>query len=111
MEEENRDPEIDEIVANILKAENRYYQEVTITEVDGECPYGHCAGDKFKVTAMNSDNICGSLLQTILGRIVSLHYGGGLIWEKSADSFGGSCAEGGKVKVRLNGWNRMCLNY
>ena len=31
----------DEAIANIGKIINRYYQEVTITKVNGKCPYGH----------------------------------------------------------------------
>ncbi len=101
MAEENLPDEVKEFTQAVLKAENRYYQEVTITEIKGDCPYGHKIGDQFKVTAMNSDNICGSLLQVILGRIVTLHYGGGLIWEKNPDTFEGCCPEGGKVQVAV----------
>ena len=40
----------DDFVRKITEAENRYYQEITITNVQGECPYGHVAGDVFRVT-------------------------------------------------------------
>ena len=43
----------DNIVAKILKGENRFYEEVTITKVTGECPYGHKEGEQFQVTALN----------------------------------------------------------
>ncbi len=101
MSDDNQSNELEDALAAILQAENRYYQEVTITSVQGECPYGHKAGDQFKVTGMNSGNICGSLLQVILGRIVTLHYGGSLIWEKDPNGFEGSCPEAGKVQVRV----------
>ena len=66
----------DNIVAKILKGENRFYQEVTITKVNGECPYGHREGEQFQVTALNSDGLCGSLYKAIHSPIVTLHYGG-----------------------------------
>ena len=92
---------IEEAHAELFKQENRYYQEVTITEVDGDCPYGHKVGDQFKVTAMCPGNLCGSLLQALLGRIVTLHYGGSLLWEENPDGFEGSCLEGGRVRAKV----------
>ena len=47
----------DDVVAQIMEVVNRYYQEATITGVSGSCPYGHCKGDRFKVTSMNSDGL------------------------------------------------------
>jgi hypothetical protein len=41
--------------------EHRYYQEVTITSVMGECPFGHREGEKYKVANCNSDGLCGAL--------------------------------------------------
>ena len=38
MSEEDRANEIDDPGAAVLAAENRFYQEVTITKVTGECP-------------------------------------------------------------------------
>ena len=101
MTEEKEFSEIEEFAAKVLEAENRYYQEVTITKINGECPYGHKEGEKFKVTAMNSDGLCGSLLKAILAPVVTLHYGGSLIWEKDPDVFRGSCPEMGKVQVEV----------
>jgi uncharacterized repeat protein (TIGR04076 family) len=101
MTKEKEYSEIEEFAAKILKAENRYYQEVEITKVNGECPYGHKEGEKFKVTAMNSDGLCGSLLKFILAPVVTLHYGGGLIWEKNPDAFKGFCPEMGRVQVEV----------
>jgi hypothetical protein len=62
MVDEKPSNELEDATAAVLRAENRYYQEITITGVEGECPYGHKVGDQFKVTAMNSDNICITLL-------------------------------------------------
>jgi len=89
------------LVAKILKGENRYYQEVTITTVEGECPYGHKEGEIFKVTALNSDGLCGSLFKAIHAPIVTLHYGGSLLWEKDPDCFRGVCPEREKVRVEV----------
>jgi uncharacterized repeat protein (TIGR04076 family) len=65
IEEKKEWDESDNIVAKILKGENRYYQEVTIAGITGDCPYGHREGEKYKVTALNSDGLCGSLYKTI----------------------------------------------
>jgi uncharacterized repeat protein (TIGR04076 family) len=101
MVDENQSNESEDGLAAFFRAENRYYQEVTIANVQGECPYGHKVGDQFKVTAMNSGNICGSLLHVLLGRIVTLHYGGSLLWEKNPNGFEGVCPEAGKVQVKV----------
>ena len=72
MAEENEMDPLEEYAAKVLKEENRYYQDVTVTRVNGNCPYGHREGDMFKVTTMNSDSICGSLLKNIfhsIGRV------------------------------------------
>ncbi len=91
--------DINEYTKQVLRLEHRFYQHVTIVKVDGECPYGHKEGDTFTITAMNSDGICGSLLQGIISPVVSLHYGGSLVWENNPDSFSGRCLEGGRVEV------------
>ena len=67
-----------DFVANILKTVNRYYQEVTITKVSGDCPYGHQEGEKYRVTSVNHDGMCGALYHAIHAPIVTLHYGGGV---------------------------------
>ena len=82
MAEDNEINELDEYAANVLKEENRYYQEVTVIRVKGDCPYGHKEGDVFKVTCMNSDAICGSLLKGIFHSIIVKHYGGSLLGKK-----------------------------
>ena len=101
MEEKDTSQDLTEYTERVLKLEHRYYQEVTVTAVNGKCPYGHRVGDIFKVTAINSDGICGSLLQGIFSPIVSLHYGGSLLWEKQPGTFFGRCLEGGTVEVAV----------
>ncbi|MCX5902035.1 MAG: TIGR04076 family protein [Proteobacteria bacterium] len=82
MEPENPVNAVSEYADRVIKAENRYYQEVTIRRVRGSCPYGHREGDTFRVTAMNGDGICGSLLQGIFSPLAALHYGGNILWQK-----------------------------
>jgi len=101
MNEKRQWDENNEMVAKILKGENCYYQEVTITKVTGECPYGHKAGEQYRATALNSDGLCGSLYKAIHASLVTLHYGGSLLWEKSPDSFTGVCPEMEKVRVEV----------
>jgi len=101
MTEENRTPELDEAVLQILQAENRFYQEVTVTAVSGACPYGHRPGDTFKVTTMNSGGLCGALLKSIFFQITALHYGGHPVWEGRPDCTQGCCPEGGRVQVAI----------
>ena len=98
MEQENNNQENLDLSV-IFNTVNKYYHETTITLVNGNCPYGHKEGEKFKVTSMNHDCMCGSLYQTIQPHIQTLMYGGGLPWEKSSDAFTASCPEMGKVQV------------
>ena len=92
---------LDEAARSVLEKENRYYQEVTITKVTGECPYGHKEGDIFKVTTMNSDGMCGSLLKSLFPPVTILHYGGRLLWEGKEELPTGYCPENGKVQVAI----------
>jgi uncharacterized repeat protein (TIGR04076 family) len=101
MDEKDTTQDFSEYTEQVLKLEHRYYQKVTVTKVNGTCPYGLRVGDSFKITAMNSAGICGSLLQGIISPIVSLHYGGSILWEKNSDSFTGRCLEDGKVEVAV----------
>ncbi len=91
----------DDFVRKFIEAENRYYQEVTITRITGTCPYGHKEGEKYRVTNCNNDGLCGSLYKAIHSPIITLHYGGGLPWEKDPDTFHGLCPEAGKVQVQV----------
>jgi uncharacterized repeat protein (TIGR04076 family) len=102
MTDQTSSNEFDESALSVMQSANRYYQEVTVSKVTGECPYGHKEGDQFKITSMNSDGICGALLKSIFFQVVTLHYGGSLLWEKNANVSGGCCPEGGKVQVEIN---------
>ena len=84
----------DDVVARIMAVVNRYYQEATITDVSGSCPYGHCKGDRFRVTSMNSDGLCGGMYQAVHSQIVTCHHGGEIQWEKEPGSHSGICPEG-----------------
>jgi len=94
-------PLTDDVVRKFVEAENRYYQEVTITGVTGDCPYGHKQGEIYRVTNCNNDGLCGSLYKAIHSSIITLHYGGGLPWEKNQGTFNGLCPEMGKVQVTV----------
>ncbi|MBW2553429.1 MAG: TIGR04076 family protein [Deltaproteobacteria bacterium] len=105
MQEDNENAgqsNIDDGLAEVIRAINQYHQEVTITAVAGDCPYGHRKEERFIVTTMNSDGLCGSLYQAIHPFIAALEYGGGAIWGKSEGRIRASCPEGGKVQVEIN---------
>ena len=103
--EENKDLQEltfeDDFVRKFTEAENRYYQEITITNVQGECPYGHAVGDVFRVTNCNNDGLCGALYKAIHSQIITMHYGGSLPWEETPDGFRGLCPEMGRVRVSV----------
>ena len=48
-------------VADVVKDINRFYSEITIVKVNGECPYGHKGGEQYMTTGMNHAGICGGL--------------------------------------------------
>jgi uncharacterized repeat protein (TIGR04076 family) len=85
--------------------ENRYYQEMTITKVSGDCPYGHKEGEKYKVSNCNSNGLCGALYKRLHDSIVTLHYWGSLPWEKDPDRYIGICPEM-KVEVESRRFER-----
>jgi len=84
----------EDVVAQIMSIVNRFYQQATITDVTGTCPYGHCKGDSFKLTSMNSDSLCGAMYQAVHSQIVTLHHGGNLQWGKDPETYNGVCPEG-----------------
>jgi len=92
---------LSEAARSVLEKENRFYQEVTITRVNGMCPYGHREGDQFKVTTMNSDGMCGALLKSLFLPLTILHYGGTVLWEEKGQLSSGYCPEGGRVRVAV----------
>jgi len=103
--EEKKDPfntesSMDEFKA-VLERINKQFEEVTVTKVNGNCPYGHKEGDKHTITSMNTDGLCGSLFASIVPNVFTTHYGGGLQWEKENGVFRGLCPEAGKVEVEV----------
>ena len=80
--------------------ENRYYQQVTVTGVTGQCPYGHTEGEQYRVSNCNNDGLCGALYTSIHHSIVTLHYWGSLPWSKNPDTYLGMCPEM-KVQVEI----------
>jgi uncharacterized repeat protein (TIGR04076 family) len=104
MEENKKDPFEPEMskdeVADVIQGINRYYSEVTITKVSGECPYGHKEGEQYRTTAMNHAGICGSLWRIIQPSILALQYEGGPVWEEPG-FFKGLCPEMGRVQVEV----------
>ena len=95
----DNDTEFNEWAENILQGENRYCQRAVITNVKGTCPFGHCEGDTFTLTALHAGGMCGALLTAIMPPVVTQHYGGTLVWKNRNDGFSGSCPEGGRVTV------------
>ena len=79
----------------VLAGINSQYEDVTITKVNGNCPYGHTVGEKHTITSMNTDGLCGSLFANIVPSVFTTHYGGGLPWEKETGVFRGLCPEQG----------------
>ncbi len=51
-----------EVVKRFRDFENRYYQEVRIAAVTGECPYGHREGETYCISNCNNDGLCGALV-------------------------------------------------
>ncbi|MFC1671247.1 TIGR04076 family protein [Spirochaetota bacterium] len=104
MEKDKNVPEektAEDFVRHIIETENRYYQEVKIVKVSGECPYGHKEGETYSVTNCNHDSICGALYKSIHSSIITQHYGGILPWEKTKGLFKGLCPEEGRVQVEV----------
>lgn len=91
-----------EIIGNVAKEVNRYVQEVTITKVEGECPFGHKEGEKHLINSTHHSTICGALWQANHACISSFHYGGAITWEKDPTIFKGLCPEGGKVEMQVH---------
>jgi uncharacterized repeat protein (TIGR04076 family) len=89
----------EEFKEEVLAGINICYEEVTIKKVNGECPYGHRQGDTHRVTAMNTDGLCGSLYHTLYPAVMSLQYHGNAPWENDKNRFQALCPEMGKVQV------------
>ena len=91
----------DDALDFIFNTANKYYQQVTVTQVVGECPYGHRVGDTFRITARNHDCLCGSLYQMLGGDVMTLGYGGELPWAREKGVMKAVCPEDGKVEVEV----------
>lgn len=78
-------------VSDIIRGINQYYQEITVTDVTGHCPYGHSKGETFRVTSMNHDCLCGAFYQAIHGLVQIQEYRGSLPWEQQPDMFHTVC--------------------
>lgn len=89
------------LTGDVIKNINRHYEEAIITNVNGECPYGHKEGDKFMLTTMNHDGICGALYHAMQPALMALHYGAGVQWEKVQGVYNALCPETGKVAVTV----------
>lgn len=88
-------------IQRIIKGLNRFYQEVSITRVIENCPYGHREGETFRITDINHDGLCGALFQSIHSPITSLHYGGSVPWETKGSFLHARCPEDGRVQVEI----------
>ena len=80
---------------------NRYSHTAVITAVKGLCPYGHQVGDRFTLTGMNHDCLCGSFYQQLQSSLMTLEYGGGVPWEQNPNLFTAICPERGTVQVEI----------
>ncbi len=89
----------EEFTEEVLAGINTCYHEVTITKVNGQCPYGHREGDTHRVTSMNTDSLCGSLFHTLYPSVMSMQYHGNAPWEKEKGRCQALCPEMGKVQV------------
>ncbi len=90
----------EDILKKFVKFENQYFQQVTITRVEGDCPYGHSEGDSFRVTNCNSDGLCGAFYTQLHSSLLTFQYGGRLPWDKDPACFTGICPEM-KVQVEV----------
>jgi uncharacterized repeat protein (TIGR04076 family) len=93
------DNEFNEWAESVIQGENRFCQKAVVTHVSGTCPFGHCEGDTFNLTALHAGGMCGALLTAVMPSVVALHYGGSLVWENRKDAFTGCCPEGGRVTI------------
>jgi uncharacterized repeat protein (TIGR04076 family) len=92
--------EDEEILKKYQESENRYLQQVTITKINGLCPYGHKVGESFQVTNCNNNGLCGALYNQLHPSILTLHYWGRLPWEKDDGCIKAMCPEM-KVQVEV----------
>ena len=82
-----------EVSKNSMIETHPYSQELTITKVNGSCPYGHTAGEKFEVDPYNVGLTCGTLWLSGLPNINLLYTGGSLPWEPTPDIINFVCPD------------------
>ena len=54
--------------------------ECTITEIKGNCGWGHKVGDKFDVSSHDTAGMCGFFYHDVFPRIMMLQFGGSMPW-------------------------------
>jgi len=54
----------------------KYNITLTITNVGGICPYGIRTGDKYNISPMKTDNLCGIFYHTIYPTLTTFYFGG-----------------------------------
>ncbi|MBI2886335.1 MAG: TIGR04076 family protein [Chloroflexi bacterium] len=54
--------------------------ECAITEIKGNCSWGHQVGDKFEVSTHDTAGMCGFFYHDVFPRIMMLQFGGGFPW-------------------------------
>lgn len=52
----------------------------TITEVKGNCSWGHQAGDSFELSGHNAAGLCGFFYHDIFPNLLTLQFGGSFPW-------------------------------
>ena len=52
-----------------------------VVSVKGTCNAGHCVGDAIRVSARNTNGMCGYLYYAAFPYIVMLQFGGSFPWE------------------------------
>lgn len=52
----------------------------TVTEVKGECSWGHKVGDRFDLSGHNTAGLCGFFYHDIFPAITMLQFGGSYPW-------------------------------
>jgi uncharacterized repeat protein (TIGR04076 family) len=100
----------DEILRKFRESENRYLQQVTITKINGLCPYAHREGETFQVTNCNNDGLCGALYNQLHPSILTLHYRGRLPWQKGDSPIKAMCPEM-KVQVEVKRIEKKDLEF
>ena len=54
----------------------KYNISLTITNVGGICPYGIRTGDKYNISPLKTDNLCGIFYHSIYPTLTTFYFGG-----------------------------------